>query len=380
MMMAIGAREIAAAVRVLGRGQLARYGGSGTSAAQKLESALSATMGVRHTLAVNSGTSALVCALVGAGVGPGDEVLVPAYTWVSTAAAPLAVGAVPILVEVDESLTMDPIDMKQKMTQFTKAVIPVHMLNLVCDMDPIMQLAQEFNLTVIEDACQAIGVKYGGRRVGSIGHAGAFSFNQHKNLKAGEGGAVLTNDDRLFARAGMYHDVGSYMREGRFETDEPLFVGLNLRMPELTAAILTPQLARLDKQLKCRADRRRAILDEIGDTSGFAPSPHNDPASAVSLTLLADDADRARSLASVKGVNRLIETGRHVYSNWQSILGQQSFDERMNPYQWAHRHIEQTADCCPRTLDILERTCSVSCDPEIPLPIIRRLARQLATR
>lgn len=375
---AIGAKEIAAAVRVLAAGNLSRFSTKGASQTERFEQRLAAAMGSRHALALNSGTSALVCALVGAGLGPGDEVLVPAYTWVSTAAAPLAVGAVPVLVEVDETLTIDPIDMKQKITPFTKAIIPVHMLNLVADMDAVMQTAAEFDLAVVEDACQAIGVRYRHRRVGAIGHAGAFSFNQHKNLKCGEGGALLTNDDRLFARAGMYHDVGSYTREKRFETDEPLFVGLNLRMPELSAAVLNPQLTRLDRQLAARAERRRAIVETLAGGSGFRVSPHNDPPNAIGMTIVFEDPERARACASVPGVHRLIDTGRHVYTNWLSILGKASFDARMDPYQWANRPIEHDSESCPTTLDILERTCSISVDPQVPMPVVRHLAARLA--
>ena len=379
-MIAIGGREIFTATRVLVRGQLARYGGGGTSETRHFEQELSAAMGATHALAVNSGTSALICALAAAGIGPGDEVLVPAYTWVATAAAPLAVGAVPVLVEIDESLTLDPVDLKAKITPYTKAVIPVHMLNIVCDMTRVMSLADEFGLVVVEDACQAIGARYEGKRVGSIGHAGAFSFQQNKNLKGGEGGTVITNDSRLFARAEMYHDVGSYTREGRYESDEPIFVGQNLRMPELTAAILRTQLRRLDRQLAQRRRRRLEIIEEVGNVPGLAVSVHHSPAEAVGLTILAEDVERARSFATVKGVNRLIDTGRHVYSNWQSILAKRSFDPRMDPYQWANRKIEQSADSCPNTLRLLERSCSVSCDAEIPMPVIRRMAKELAKR
>ena len=135
----------------------------------------------------------------------------------------MAVGAVPVLVDVDESLTIDPEDIKRKITPYTKAIMPVHMLNLVCDMDAITAIAKEHRLKVIEDACQAVGVTYKGRRVGTIGEVGAFSFNQFKNLNSGEGGAVLTNDDRIFTRARMFHDVGSYTREYAFESNEAVF-------------------------------------------------------------------------------------------------------------------------------------------------------------
>jgi dTDP-4-amino-4,6-dideoxygalactose transaminase len=375
-MLSIGVREVAAAVGVLVRGNLSRFQSGQTSRTSVFERRLQDTIGVKHALAVNSGTSALVCALVGAGVGPGDEVLVPAYTWVATAAAPLAVGAVPVLVDIDESLSIDPIDIKRKITPYTKAIIPVHMRNLVADMDSLMQIARDHDLVVIEDASQAIGVKYRGRRVGSIGHAGAFSFNQHKNIKSGEGGALLTNDMRIFARAGMYHDVGSYSREDRFQANEPLFVGLNLRMPELSAAILDPQLKRIDKQLAKRQARRQMIVEELSRNRELRISPHNDPSNAVGITVVFDKADAAARFAKNRGINRLIDTGRHIYTNWQSILEKRSFHPRMDPYAWSHGSVDPAKAHCPVTLDILERTCSVSVDPEVPILVLRHFIRR----
>ncbi len=294
-MLAIGIREAAAALRVLAKGDLARYSTSKASQTEQFERELAVAMGSETTLAVNSGTSALICALVGAGIGPGDEVLVPAYTWVSTAAAPLAVGAIPILVDIDESLTIDPIDIKRKITNATRAIMPVHMLNLACDMNAIMAIADESDLVVIEDACQAIGVSYQGKRLGTIGDAGAFSFNQQKNIKCGEGGALLTNSSRIYGRARMYHDVGSYERRDQFDVDEPVFVGINARMPELSAAVLRPQLRRLDAQIELRQKRRSMILERLHDLPGqeFHVSPHHDPESAVGIAISFDDPAQA---------------------------------------------------------------------------------------
>lgn len=379
-MSSLGMREMAAALRVLVRGDLNRFLGQGVSETQRFEAALQDLLRVEHALALNSGTSALICALVGAGIGPGDEVLVPAYTWVSTAAAPLAVGAIPVLVDVDESLAIDPADVRRKITPRTKAIIPVHMRNLVADMDSLMAIAREKNLIVIEDASQAAGVEYRGRRVGTIGHAGALSFNQHKNIQSGEGGALLTNDTRIFARAGMYHDVGSYSREGRAGTDEPLFVGLNFRMPELLAAILIPQLRRLDKQLAKRQARRKVIVEELSRKPALRTSPHNDPPNAVGITVLFDTAAAAARFAETTGINHLIDTGRHIYTNWQSVLEQRSFHPRMNPYSWSNGSVGPAKDDCPTTVDILARTCSISVDPEVPIPVLRRLVRRAAAR
>lgn len=369
-----------AALRVLSSGELARYHTTRTSEVQRLESELCRTIGVRYALGVNSGTSALICALVGAGIGPGDEVLVPAYTWVSSAAAPLAVGAIPVLVEIDETLTIDPVDVERKITPNTRAIIPVHMMNLVCNMDAILAIAARHNLVVIEDACQAVGLTYRGKRVGSLGHAGAFSFNQHKNIKAGEGGAVLTNDPRVYARAAMYHDVGSYTRENRMTTDEPLFVGVNYRMPELSAAILRPQLHRLDKKLERLRRRRQLAIEKLRESpfSDFEVAPHNDPESAVGLAVTFEDPERARAFGSVRGISRLIDTGRHVYSNWQSVLAKRTAHPKLNPYSWAQREVELSAECCPRTLEILSRTCSVSLLPEVPTFVYRALLYRMA--
>lgn len=375
--MSIGPREIGAAVGVLAAGDLSRYSSRGPSRTTRLEREMTSWFGVEHALAVNSGTSALICALVGAGIGPGDEVLVPAYTWVSTAAAALAVGAVPVLVEVDESLTMDPIHLAERLTPSSRAVIPVHMINLVCDMDAIMALAQDRQLVVIEDACQAIGVRYHGRPVGSIGHIGAFSFNQHKNLKSGEGGAVLTNDRRVFERASMYHDVGSYERE-EFASDEPLFVGVNLRMPELCAAVLRPQLRRLQALIDKLRTHREIVVEALSSSAySCRLGPHNDPDDAVGLVITFDDPEEASRFGQNRGARRLLDTGRHVYTNWQSIAARRTAHAALDPYAWAARPIEFDEHSCPRTLDILGRTCTVELAPEIPTPAFRLLARRM---
>lgn len=335
---------------------------------------------VQHTLAVNSGTSALVVALAGVGVGPGDEVLVPAYTWVSTAAAPLALGAVPVLVEVDESLMMDPVDLERRITPRTRAIAPVHMLNLVADMDSITAVAARYGLAVVEDACQAFGVRYRGRRVGTIGSAGAFSFGQTKNISSGEGGLLATADDRVAARAGMLHDVGSYTRTSWTPTAEPLFVGMNLKMSELASSVLLPQLARLDRHLARTAAARQIMVEELGKEASIRITPHHSPDEAIGLAVTFDDPEDARWFASQPGVDRLIETGRHVYLNWESIRGRRSFDPRFDPYGWAGRESAQRLDesSHPQTLDILARTCRIHMRPRLPLPAARMLARRMA--
>jgi dTDP-4-amino-4,6-dideoxygalactose transaminase len=372
------ARVIGSALRVIARGELARYHSSDVSEVNIFEQELAQFLGVRHTLGVNSGTSALICALVGCGIGPGDEVIVPAYTWVSTAAAPLAVGAVPVLAEINQTLTIDPDDIRRKISPHTKAIIVVHILNLPCDMDAILAIAREHNLLVIEDACQAVGVLYRGKRCGTIGDVGAFSFNVLKNIQAGEGGAVLTNSQRTYTRALMYHDVGSYIREGRGDTSEPVFIGQNYRMTNLAAGILRPQLKGLDKKLKRRRDRRLYWIDKLTARFGdrIKVSPHNDPDSAVAVTVYFDDPEEAARFGTQKGIARLIDTNRHVYTNWASIRSGVSTHPRMDPYSWAPRDVRIREDSCPSTLEILKRTCEVKLFPEVPTLVYRRMVGQ----
>jgi dTDP-4-amino-4,6-dideoxygalactose transaminase len=374
----VGMIEMIAVNRVLASGQLLRYRGGENGFTTRFEQRLSEKIGVEHALAVNSGTSALIAALVGAGLGPGDEVLVPAYTWVATAAAVLAVGAVPVLVEIDESLTMDPDDIERKITPYTKAILPVHMLNLVCNMDAIAGIAERRRLLVIEDACQAVGLSYKGRRIGSIGNAGAFSFNQYKNLNSGEGGAVLTSDSRIFARARMYHDVGSYTRNHELESNEPCFVGVNFRVSEVTGAILYAQLSRLDPLIRRMRKRRQVMVEVLSKSKAFRVSPHNDPENGAGLSIVFDRASDAEAFARKgRGIERLIDTGRHVYTNWIPVLTRRTFDERMNPYNWARREIEYSDDTCPRSLDILSRTCRVSLGTQFPAIFSYAFARSL---
>jgi dTDP-4-amino-4,6-dideoxygalactose transaminase len=374
----IGPKEIASVAAVVRSGRLGRYSGEGDSRATRFERSLAGLLGTRHALGVNSGTSALMSALVGVGVGPGDEVLVPAYTWVSSAAAALAIGAVPVLVEVDESLTMDPVDLKGKITERSKAVVPVHMLNLVCDMDALLPAAREAGLAVVEDACQALGVRYGDRRAGTLGDAGAFSFSQTKNITSGEGGAVVTADDRVAARATMFHDVGSYIRAGWQPSDEPLFVGLNLKMSELTAAVLRPQLARLDRQLARREARRRVVVEELAGVEGLRIAPHHSPGNAVGLVVTFDDVDDAVRFGSMRGAHRLLDSSRHVYTNWHSLLGGRTYSDRFTPYAWAGREGTLDPESCPVTLDVLARSCVVSLRPDRPLLAHRAVGRRLA--
>ncbi|WP_375388155.1 DegT/DnrJ/EryC1/StrS family aminotransferase [uncultured Amnibacterium sp.] len=370
-------REVASVSKVVLGGRMGRYSNP-ASVTARLEREVAEYLSADHALAVNSGTSALLAALVGVGIGPGDEVLVPAYTWVSTAAAPLLLGAVPVLVDVDETLTMDVADLERKITSRTRAIVPVHMLNLVADMDAVMAVAQRHGLKVVEDACQAFGVLYRGRRVGTIGHAGAFSFSHTKNISAGEGGMLVTSDAHVAARAQMFHDVGSYTRASWTPTSEPLFIGMNLKMSELPAAVLRPQLKTLERRLSRMRAHRAAMVAEFAQDESIRVSPHHDPENATGLTVVFDNAARAERFATARGVTRLIDTERHVFTNWESVRGKRTYDPRFDPYAGRTAPRDPVSpDRSPRTLDVLRRTCKISVRDDYPTPVIRVAARQM---
>lgn len=214
----IGEEEKREVLEVLEHKYLFRYYGpeKHPSKVRQFEVEFTEKIGVKHALAVNSCTSAIISSLVACGVGPGDEVIVPGYTFFASCASVIAAKAIPIIAEVDSSLTMDPDDLEKKITSRTKAVIPVHMRGAPCNMDRIMDIARRHNLSVIEDVAQACGGSYKGKRLGSLGDCNAFSLQYHKIITSGEGGVVTTDDALLYDRAQGYHDSAACWRPDRF--------------------------------------------------------------------------------------------------------------------------------------------------------------------
>jgi|JI9StandDraft_2_1071091.scaffolds.fasta_scaffold01006_6 dTDP-4-amino-4,6-dideoxygalactose transaminase len=373
-----GFREWIAAGAAIADGGLMRYD-SRLKFTQKFETRFADMIGAKRALAVNNGTAALSTALAAAGIGPGDEVLVPAYTWMATPAAPVLAGAVPVLVDIDESLTIDPADIERKITPYTKAIIPVHMVNAPANMDAIMAIARRRGLLVIEDACQAVGVQYGDRYCGSIGHMGAFSFNRYKNMSIGEGGAVCTSEPRLYDRALNFHDLGVWARDlGTDATNEPVFVGGNLRVTEIQTAMLNVQLSKLKRSLANWKARRKAMAEEIERAGNLRISPHHSPDNAVTLTVIFDRESEAEAFAQQRGVTRVFDNSKHVYTNWRAIMEKRTAHPKFNPWAWANREISYTTDMCARTLDILRRTCRIGLGERWPVPVMRYAARRLA--
>jgi dTDP-4-amino-4,6-dideoxygalactose transaminase len=367
----MGQEEVEAVRRVIESGQLFRYRGGEGGETDTFEREWSEKIGTRYTIAMSSGTAALICGLVGLGIGPGDEVIVPGYTFMSTALAPLAVGAVPIIAEVDESLTLDPADFESRITSRTRAVIPVHMCGWPCQMDAVMEVARRHGLAVLEDACQADGGSYKGRRLGSLGDAGAFSFNQFKIIACGEGGALVTDSRELFERALIHHDSGCIYREHASGIETPFFAGSNFRINEILSAILRVQLARLDGILDALRAEKRALMRELAGESAFVFNPIHDKDGdcGTTLALLFETAAKARAfLERLKDegipADCPLDSGRHVYANWEPVLEQRGAQHPgRDAFRLAAVPVAYSADMCPRTLSNLERTVCIATSP-----------------
>ena len=368
-MFRMGEPEVEAVRKVLMSHQLFRIGGE-LQEVNNFERELREKMGVNHCLCLASGTGALIASLAALGVGPGDEVIVPGYTFIATAIAALAVGAIPVVAEINETMTLDMDDVERKITPNTKCVIPVHIQGFPCDMERLMQLKEKYGFYVVEDACQADGGSFHGKRLGTIGDCGAYSFNYFKIISAGEGGAMVTNDIDLYQRAIIYHDCGSAFWTYETPITAPLYTGTNMRVSEVTGAILRVQLTRLDGILADLRRVKRTIIDAVADLPMLRVNPSNDLDGdcGVCLPFIFDDAATAEKFEKLIGGTRPINTGKHVYREWTPILEKRGAHiSAMNPYENpanADLRLDTTEDSCPRTLDILSRTVyqMLNCD------------------
>lgn len=372
----LGPGEFLAVGRVFAHGNLLRTEG-GLNMCRNFEQELARFCKTDHALAVSSGTAALYCALQACEIGPGDKVLVPAYTWMASAGAVMLAGAEPILVEVDETLAMDPTDLANKVCDRCKAIIPVHMLNRPCDMDRILQIAKENDLIVIEDSCQAVGVRYQGTHCGTLGDIGTFSFNQHKNMTCGEGGAILTRDSRLISRAMNAHDMGISFRAAA-KSPEDVFLGANFRISEIQGAILRVQLKKLRRRIK-RMEQRTATLTEALEKNGYPVAPHNSPDDAASVVVTFDTEKEAESFSQRRGARRLFDNSKHIYTEWTPILNPAMAHPSLVRTEWLENDAWPRLDSCARTLDILKRSCTVSTLPDLPSPAFGLLVRRLTS-
>ncbi len=341
---------------VLESGYVSRYGREDDPRFKKkvvaLEREFAKRMGAKYALAVNGGTGALMAALVGVGVGPGVEVLVPGYTFVASISSIIAIGGSPVLVEIDESLTMDPDDIEKKITEKTRVIMPVHMLGNPSDLSRIVEIAKKYNLIVLEDCCQSLGASYKGKMTGTVGDIGAFSLNINKTITSGDGGMVITDDREYYERAFGFHDQGHKPLRMGVEIGKRSLIGINLRMNELTAAFALGQMRKLDKILAELKRKKKLFKDTImeGDIKHMRFRKINDPGEcATLLTVIFETSKMAEKVAKALGSKTVDKSGWHVYNNMEQLL---SYVDRDGSRPFRKHMLSQTDDILSRSINL----------------------------
>jgi 8-amino-3,8-dideoxy-alpha-D-manno-octulosonate transaminase len=345
--------------------------------------------GVGHAQAVTSGTAALKVALTALGVGPGDEVITQCFTFVATWEAIFDVGAVPVFTEIDDTLNMDPADLEKKITSRTKCIIPVHMLGAQARIPEIKAIADRHGIPVLEDTAQAAGGTLAGKRLGSFGACGTFSFDAVKTMTTGEGGMVITDDAALWRKMSEYHDHGHdhVPNPGARGGEGRNFIGFNFRMMELQGAIGIAQLAKLDdmisRQKKNKAALRQAIsqlkdvsfrtiLDEAGDTATFIAFflPDAARAKAVNAVLAAGGAG-----AIAFGANTW-----HFYPKWEHLLAGSTLAASGWPFNGpdGKRRVVYDKDALPASAALMDRLLVYQVPVNLPEPRLAQITGALA--
>ena len=356
-------REDRAVLDVLHRRTLFRYYGlKQPKYVRKLEETAREFYGMEYALGVNSGTGALITAMTALQIGPGCEVILPAFFWVATVGAVVQANAIPVLCEVDDSFGMDPQDLARQITPRTKLIVVVHMAGSPCDMKAIMRVANRHGIPVLEDCAQANGGTFRGRKLGTFGKLGMFSLQWNKNATAGEGGLLVTNDPRLNERCVAAHDLGiPWVNDMPCETGpQAITWGGGRRMSELTGAVGSIQLKKLPQIIRHMQGSKRRIkallegtpglsfrrlADEAGDTGSF-------------LILLLENAAKARLVvermkaAGLLAAVRLAEYGLHIYSNVPQLVGKVPLSPAGNPWNLPQNQgsvYQYAQGTCPRS-------------------------------
>ena len=316
---------------VLETGVLFRYGFDQARndhwKARSFEAELAERLSVNHCCLCSSGTAALSIALAACGVGAGDEVIVPPFTFIATIESVIAAGAVPVFAEIDETLCLDPEAVKAAITPRTRAVLPVHMCGSMAQIDILKQLCDQNGLMLIEDACQSVGATYKGQALGTFGQIGCFSFDPVKTITCGEGGAVITQDENLYMRSDQYADHGhDHVGNDRGLEDHPI-LGTNFRISELNAAVGLAQLRKLDTILKIQRANKETLKEAFSQfpevSFRWIPDPAGD--SATFLSFFLPDEKRARNVArdlgkaGVDGCFYWYDNNWHYIRQWHHL-------------------------------------------------------------
>ena len=366
----IGKEETKEVMDVLETGVLFRYGfdkeRKGIFKVKEFEEAFAKYCGAGYALGVTSGSAALKVALTAMDIGPGDEVIVPAFTFVATYEAILEVGAIPVMADVDGSLNLAPDDIEAKITPYTKAVIPVHMCGAPAQIDKIVEVARKNNLLVLEDNAQGCGGSYKGKKLGTFGDMGIFSFDYVKTITTGEGGMVVTNNKDLYDRADWYHDhghdhnpnVGRAM-EGRS------IIGFNYRMGELQGAVGLAQLRRLDYVIAEQKKNKAMIIEALSKINGvqFREIPDHEGDTATFLGFNLPDTEitkKFQKALSGEGVDTVLfkENLWHYVPNWEHLLSQSTPNSKKYPFTnpMYKGKVNYNTEAIPYAEDIFGRT------------------------
>jgi dTDP-4-amino-4,6-dideoxygalactose transaminase len=365
----VGAEEMAEVLEVMQSGFLSRYGPADNPAflakTHRLEVEMAEYLGTRHALALSGGGSAaLLIAMLALGIGPGDEVIVPGFTYVASISSIVYAGATPVLAEIDDTFTLDPADVEARITPRTRAIMVVHMLGGTGQLDELVAIAERHGLALIEDCAQAFGATYQGQRVGGIGTIGTFSFNEYKTITCGDGGMIATNDTELYERAFAMHDQGHapYRLEAKY-APRP-FLGLNFRTTELSSAVLLAQLPKSERIVAHLRANKAIVKDALAGIPGIAfrrlVDREGDIATHLVVTL--PTADVARAVAAELGSCQLSESGWHVYSHMNHLLDQRTATNKGCPFHCGHSDHARPSyqpGMLPQSDDLLERSLSI---------------------
>lgn len=311
---------------VLQTGILMRYGFDGTRKgiwkSKDLETAITQTFGCKHAQLVSSGTAALTTAMSALGIGYGDEVIMPSFTFVASFEAVISVGAVPVLVDVDDTLTLNPESVRAAITPSTKCIMPVHMCGSMADMDALAGICREHQLILLEDACQSIGGSYKGKMLGTIGDAGTFSFDFVKTMTCAEGGVVMTNREEIFVKSDAYSDHGHDHKGADRGADLHPYIGYNFRISELHAAVGLAQIKKVPTVLATQRKNQsqlKNILSQITEISfRRVPDPAGDSCSFLSWFLPTETITRA-AIVEMKAQGILAGNFYWFDNNWHYI-------------------------------------------------------------
>jgi 8-amino-3,8-dideoxy-alpha-D-manno-octulosonate transaminase len=343
---------------------------------ESFESEFADFLGISHATAVSSGTGALRVALSALGVGPGQEVIVPAYMWVSVAAAVVNLGAIPVLADINDTFCLDPESVEARIGNKTTGIIVVHMSGAPADIKALQEIAKRRRLFLLEDCAQCLGGSVKGQPVGTFGDIATFSFQMNKNMTSGEGGAVVTNNPRLYRRAFASHDLG-YARDdqGRLNFSDPdtCLWGEGCRLDEMRGAVLRVQLRKLPTIVanmhhsKYRIRKAleqlpkiqlRRIVDTAGDASSFLITTYADTATAAEV----NKALRAEGIVTFpQGISNVVMTewGLHLYYNIASLVKRTSVDPSGSPWalkENAGLRMEYAKGTCPVADNLFERS------------------------